>query len=668
MSEKDSCRFKPQVINKALLFSLILAAGLFLSLFPTNDYDIWWHLKTGEWILQNHSLPPHDIFTYTINPEIRWYDVQWQFQIIVAFFHRLGGWNLLIALRTVWVLLYISILWFWLGGLGVSPSSRFLTTFLIILVTRFRFNVRPEILSLSLLAVQVWLYDRGLCKNRLHILPLLLIQFYWANWHSSCILGLFLCFVFCLSYLVKFHVRAEGKSGMERISIWKLGLFCCAIVMVTLMNRYGWVTPVYALTESNKRYILEFQSPRLDFFVGARGLILILSILGWRRLLDRGNLFFPILIPVFLFQSFRMIRFFPYLMVCLAPLLSYGISLVIDKTLSFRPLFRLPVVLVMIALLFFITAGNIHTDSKPMLKLGVDESTFPKGAVDFVLKEKIQGRMFNEAGYGGYLIWRMAPLRKVFIFCDTYLNRVLLERTMNIDEDNLWRELFDEYQVTYAIYNCPQLPLTGKRGTLSALILSWKDWKLVFWDDVSMVFVKDLPQYQDLIARRTSKILPEHIPFRDNPVPEIPALEKMFMDPRESTGVEKELLRAINDSPRHFRAAFALALFREINGADPKSVLDAYHAAESVAPDDPTLLQYLARWYFKKGLFEESIKYQKKALARFKAAPGYYSLALAEYQAGQYREAKKSIKKAFNMDPSNPEIRKFKEWLEGNHR
>ena len=644
---------------------MILAAGLILSLFPINDSDIWWHLKTGEWILQNHSIPPHDIFTYTVNPEFRWYDVQWQFQAIAAWVYQLGAWNLLIALRVVWVLLYIGLLWFWLGESGVSPFCRFLTTFLIVLVSRYRFYVRPEMLSLSLLVVQVWLYDRSLRKNRLPVLPLLLIQFYWANWHSSCILGLFLCFVFCLSYLVKFHVRSDGKSGIERIPIWKIGLFCGAILIVTLVNRYGWVTPLYALTESKKRYILEFRSPPLDFFVGARGLVLLLSLLGWRRLWNRGDLFFPILILVFLFQTFRMIRFFPFLMVCLAPLLSSGISLVIDKTLSLRPLFRMPVILVMIPLLFSMTADNIKNDFKPMLKLGVDESAFPKGAVDFVLREKIQGRMFNEFGNGGYLIWRMAPLRKVFLFGDTYLNRVLLKRVMNISDDNLWRELFDEYQIIYVILSCPQSPLSGKRKTLSALIYSWKDWKLVFWDDVSMVFVKDLPQYQDLIARRTSKILPEHIPYRDNPVPDIPALEKLFLDPKEFPGIERDILRAMKDSPRHFRAAFALALFREINGANPQSVLEAYHAAQSLAPDDPTILQYLARWHFNQGLFEESIKYQKQALARFKAAPGYYSLALAEYQAGQYREARKSIRKAFNMDPNNPEIQKFKQWLEG---
>src|SRR5258707_14588178 len=46
---------------------LALAALLLLGLFspPVADTDFWWHLKTGEYMAQSHSLPVPDPFAWT---------------------------------------------------------------------------------------------------------------------------------------------------------------------------------------------------------------------------------------------------------------------------------------------------------------------------------------------------------------------------------------------------------------------------------------------------------------------------------------------------------------------------------------------------------------------------------------------------------------------------
>src|ERR1017187_8433117 len=46
-----------------------LAALLLVGLFSTelDDSDVWWHLKTGQYILQHHTLPSPDPFSYTSN-------------------------------------------------------------------------------------------------------------------------------------------------------------------------------------------------------------------------------------------------------------------------------------------------------------------------------------------------------------------------------------------------------------------------------------------------------------------------------------------------------------------------------------------------------------------------------------------------------------------------
>ena len=52
--------------------TLLLVAVCLLGLFSTEiaDTDFWWHLKTGQYIVERHSLPVPDPFAYTTSVEI----------------------------------------------------------------------------------------------------------------------------------------------------------------------------------------------------------------------------------------------------------------------------------------------------------------------------------------------------------------------------------------------------------------------------------------------------------------------------------------------------------------------------------------------------------------------------------------------------------------------
>ena len=54
-----------------------------------SSHDEWWHLKTGQWILQNGRLPVNDIFTYT-GEDTRWHNHEWLAQIL---FYKVFEWG-----------------------------------------------------------------------------------------------------------------------------------------------------------------------------------------------------------------------------------------------------------------------------------------------------------------------------------------------------------------------------------------------------------------------------------------------------------------------------------------------------------------------------------------------------------------------------------------------
>lgn len=58
------------------LFVLVLS----VSCHVLTNFDIWWHLRAGKYILQNHQIPQQDIFSYTAAGR-PWIDLHWLFQV-----------------------------------------------------------------------------------------------------------------------------------------------------------------------------------------------------------------------------------------------------------------------------------------------------------------------------------------------------------------------------------------------------------------------------------------------------------------------------------------------------------------------------------------------------------------------------------------------------------
>jgi len=692
INEINTINIKPPALSnlktKLLLFSFLLLIGLILSLFTISDVDIWWHLKTGEWILKNHSLPSNDLFTYTLPQNVRWHDTQWLFQTLSAIVHHVGGWNTLIGLRVVWVFILCSGLWLWLRERKIPASYTFLSASLVIVNCRYRFGIRPELLTFSLLTFQLWLYDKSINKGKLYIVPLLLIQLLWANWHSSSVLGIFVGFAFVVNQLILNYPHRFQQPDSKKFTILCLPLtpslshkgrglvlkiYLPALILVTLLNPNGWVAPLFALTESKRLSILEIQPPSFAFFIGASGLTLLLAMIGVRHFFERKSIYLAVLSFAFTIQSFQMFRFFPYLAIVSSPIQAIGIKIIADTIKAIRwKVARVVSYVFAIVIIIIAFMLNIKSDEKPLFTFGVDESKFPVSAVDFVLKENIQGHLYNEYGMGGYLVYRLTPERKVFIFPEAHLNSALVDRTMNTTDVMEWRRIFDEYQITYAITNCAR-GLISTKGiyTIPRIILSWADWRLVFWDDIAMVFVKDIPEYKDLIARCNCRIFPESLPYKNNPVSNIQEVEtfvetQCLASLQQRQLIEKELLRVIEECPQHFRAAIALGLLRDAQG-NPQGAIEAYRIAERIIPNHPELLQLFARWNLIQGNYEKAIEYINKAISNgLNKVDGLYNIAFIQYRAGRKDDALKTVNKLLKIHPKHQNGQKLYEQLTKN--
>src|SRR5215469_10116156 len=98
------------ILSDAWFYPLMACLLFFLLIsFRKNiDYDMGIFLKAGQWIVQNHSVPQKDSFTFTVNDH-DYLDAEWLYHVGCYLLYQVGGYA---GLSLVHILLILAV-----GGL-----------------------------------------------------------------------------------------------------------------------------------------------------------------------------------------------------------------------------------------------------------------------------------------------------------------------------------------------------------------------------------------------------------------------------------------------------------------------------------------------------------------------------------------------------------------------
>ena len=88
---------------RRLFEGLFFVALFVMGVRATLDADMWWHLRTGEYILQ-HGIPRLDVFSFTVT-EHAWVTHEWLSQVVMWLVYLAGGFAGLIVGTAVLVML-----------------------------------------------------------------------------------------------------------------------------------------------------------------------------------------------------------------------------------------------------------------------------------------------------------------------------------------------------------------------------------------------------------------------------------------------------------------------------------------------------------------------------------------------------------------------------------
>ncbi|HLH18141.1 MAG TPA: hypothetical protein VKX45_13030 [Bryobacteraceae bacterium] len=527
----------PRQTPRWLRWALVACTAALLLAFcagPVGDSDTWWHLKTGQYIVQNHKLPVPDPFAYTTylwkpayqGEEItRYFNLthEWGAQVFLYAVYALAGFPGMVVIRAVWIAGFCGLAG-WIAWRRTRRLGAAVAVALAVMTVAHNFAAdRPQYLTFVFLALTLVILD---ARRPLWLLPAMMLV--WANCHAGFFLGWVATGAYCAEAL---WLRLRGRPQPDERALW--GWSIAAVLISGLNPNYFRVLEVmrYYRQSSMQSQIWEWQYPKYwevsPFTVMLYGGALIL-LLNWRRVRiadallmaafgAAGLLAFRNIILTVLVGSYILATYLPesrqkadwrgWLMLALLAVAGTGAALasmpawVAFGLLGIAVLFwhgRWPAV-AHGSLAALLAAAAALLAIGGAVKLEAADWNVPKDAADFLLQHHIKGRMFNTYAQGGYLLWRLWPAMQVYVDGRALNEKVFQDGQrigMNADAVNgkSGEELLREYGIDIIIMDSFE-QVTGTAYYLPAALAdpSQKEWKLVYHDIHDVIYMKHPP-------------------------------------------------------------------------------------------------------------------------------------------------------------------------------
>ena len=180
IKEQKSVDFPTLILVVTMLLVFLMASRSPL------DTDMWWHLRSGQIMVETGKPLLTDVFSYT-RAGMEWTNHSWLGQIILFEIYQIAGWAGLSSLMGLIAVLIAWLIWLQIPG-GAFTRAAFVL--LASIVSAPLWTPRPQLFSLLFLAVLVWLVNHWLHRGGRSIWWVLPLFVLWSNIHGGFVLGI----------------------------------------------------------------------------------------------------------------------------------------------------------------------------------------------------------------------------------------------------------------------------------------------------------------------------------------------------------------------------------------------------------------------------------------------------------------------------------------------
>lgn len=529
-----------------------------------SDTDLWGHLKCGEYLFQYGRI----LKTYYFNcswPDLPYLNHEWLFQGIIYSVYRYAGEPGLIALQIFLIMLAFAMLYRILRLWSDDLSIIALVMGLGVMASSHRFALRPQHFTyVFLLYFLMGLHhlQRGDRRYAWFMGPVMVL---WVNIHAESLWGLLIPLVYL------FTESATGlryQSGRGRIKA--AGIVLVSVIAASMLNPFSYKTvfwPIFVMKEQfgGVEEILPPTSGRFLFFWIYFALFALTSLVNFRRVdWTWGGLSL-----IFLVVAWTANRGIPHFVFVSAPVVVSNLEALLRRP-SVRWKGYYGAICTAVITIFFSGYATAIVTSPTYFKK-YDNYSYPEGALHFLEEHKISGNVFNHHPWGNYIIWNAYPSLKPYIDGRFFHRRLYDEFNHVLQVGSGWQDILQKYGISMVL-----LPYSETdNGTLSDRLFASLQWRLVYWDDVSLLYLKDGLDTADIIDR-----------FGNNVInPDRQMLDYAESDPQLLGRARKAADQGAINAPDSYKAALLSASIR-FRMEDYAGAISMYEAALNLARHD----------------------------------------------------------------------------------
>jgi len=477
-----------QLLSLYLLVGVVFATAVGMRL---DDPDMWWHLRTGQLISETHTIPHADPYSFTA-PGKAWIAHSWLSDLTFYGASSVAGFLGVQLLKAVLLTATFAVLLALLRRLTGSQVVAVLATAIAALVSMVGWTPRPQLFTFLFSAVFLTVLWRAERENDRLLWALPFVMLLWVNLHGGFVTGFLLLGAWTVPAGIQWALHRDRSSWRRfRALLFTVG----GCLGVSVLNPWGprlWEYPLqYAGSSYHAAYITEWFSPDfhqqsfLPFLMLLLGLLGVLAI-GVRRL----SLTEVLLLMGFGYLSLTSARHIPLFALATAPTVALQFS-AIAASLRREGVAPLPAASRRVP---FLQVANLLLVVFPILwavgqtprngtwaACGRADS-YPIDAAKALQLFPEPMRMFNNYGWGGFLIHELYPQHRVFIDgrADMYGADLMDDYMATSRVQPGWDGVLTKWNIDTVVW--------PKDWPLSAILRKTSGWDEVYHDRTASIF------------------------------------------------------------------------------------------------------------------------------------------------------------------------------------
>lgn len=398
---------------------------------PIFSVDAFWHLKLGQVIVENGAIPDRDLFS-AVHPDKPYVQFQWLWDVLAYSAARSAGLHGVRLFSVATLVLGFATLGLVAARAFTSRALAFAFVALALVLFEDRFQTRPSATVLGFTAAMLPVWLRMFSARRFELPFVFLLSCLWSNIHGGeALLAVLGAGALAVGDQLAFRLNFAGVTREARQrSLMVLGAALLGTLasptLVAGLADWSWAIqpqlatgnkewlPTYTMLENGftPSFVLIALGPSLVAIAYVWEQVKLLRSASEARsyplaewLLCAGLLAlsqhavrnaFLCIVPL----AFTLRRAAPHMTHARAPHWASGVG----------------ATLLLVALDDHVLQGyGGLAEARAVLRYDLAPATFPDELSTFVREAKIEGGIFNDARWGGYLIWELWPDNHVFV-------------------------------------------------------------------------------------------------------------------------------------------------------------------------------------------------------------------------------------------------------------